>query len=242
MGFTLVKDKDGDICGFWFSDAKPILEAHRQTEEMQGTRFVSQLQVNLLTLASMHSLPLDVYSAISKGDYRVVPNTFSDAGGCFVMLGSALAPGEFNRPEENFFKVLGKQNKPEIVEIVRDIYEWSKQHADSIWFWADADGNVLFSFHYLNAGRKLAPFTIDTDGMLSLNLGSYLRPMSTTTLRQFYDMVHRIPTMQNIPKAYATDRKKLRKFSVKVEALKNSEYLQQFKQAILWLKTQPIIT
>lgn len=98
MGATLVKDKSGNIIGFWFSETKPILDAHRQTKEMRGTRFKSQLQVNLLTLASMHSLPLDVYSAISDGDYRVVPSAFSGLGGCFVMLGSALAPGE--QPEQ----------------------------------------------------------------------------------------------------------------------------------------------
>ena len=80
LGFILVKDKNGNVCGFWVSATKPILDAERQTKAMRGTRFRSQLQVNLLTLATMHSLPLSVYAAISDGNYRVVPNTFSDAG------------------------------------------------------------------------------------------------------------------------------------------------------------------
>jgi hypothetical protein len=75
---TFVRDEiTGNVCGLWLQDPG-----------------LARKQERLVMLAVAESLPMDVYARIVDGDYRVVANTFDAAGGCFVMFGSAPAPGE----------------------------------------------------------------------------------------------------------------------------------------------------
>src|SRR3990172_7413638 len=75
--FAQVKDREGKVCGFWLADA------HRAEDE-----------AFLKMLAVAEELNEDTFISICLKDYRVVPNYYDDAGGCFLMIGSALAPGE----------------------------------------------------------------------------------------------------------------------------------------------------
>jgi hypothetical protein len=52
----------------------------------------------------------EAFHCIIQGDYRVVPNTFDQAGGCFVMFGSELAPGETVPSLESFIWHEGEEN------------------------------------------------------------------------------------------------------------------------------------
>lgn len=137
--------------------------------------------------------------------------------------------------EERFFKVLEEKNAPNVVEVAKDLYQWSKKSADRTWFGTGLQTGS-FTFHYLISGRTLAPFTIYTDGKLVLNYGWLLGPLSTDTLERFHEMIHQIPTMQHIPRIFANKWP-----SAKVEALEEPEQLEKFKQAVLWLKTQHVI-
>jgi hypothetical protein len=75
--YSLVKDQDGGVCGIWLRDS-----AQAQDRDM------------LTMLLIKHGASDNLEASVLAGDFRVVPNTYDDQGGCFVMFGSAPAPGE----------------------------------------------------------------------------------------------------------------------------------------------------
>jgi pyruvate/2-oxoglutarate dehydrogenase complex dihydrolipoamide acyltransferase (E2) component len=72
--YSLVKDPQGNLRGVWVRD--PAAAQDRE---------------KLATLLTKHN---ESPEAVVGGKYRVVPNTFNSNGGCFVMFGTSLAPGE----------------------------------------------------------------------------------------------------------------------------------------------------
>lgn len=137
--------------------------------------------------------------------------------------------------EETLIKALAEKNPPDIVSTAKDLYRWSKEAADRIWF-GQGKETGSFTFHFLKAGRTIAPFTVYTDGRLALDYGYLLGPLSQETLEQFHERITAIPTMSNIPKTFTNKYP-----SVKLEAIKDTVHSQKFKEAILWLKEQPVI-
>lgn len=75
--YSFVRDQNNTICGIWFQNI-----GYAQNKE------------HLVMFAISESLPMDIYVNLQEGNYRVVPNTYDKAGGCFVMFGSIPAPGE----------------------------------------------------------------------------------------------------------------------------------------------------
>ena len=68
QGYEHVVDPSGNVVGLWLPDPQDI-------------------DTRLPVLLSLEGLPM-------TGRHRVVPNTHDGRGGCFVMFGSARAPGE----------------------------------------------------------------------------------------------------------------------------------------------------
>jgi len=134
--------------------------------------------------------------------------------------------------EEKFFKVLGEKNEHEITEIVKDLYKWSGDTADRIWFGTGKETGS-FTFHYLKDGKTISIFSIYTNGKLRLNYGWLVETLQKGTLDRFHSQIHEIPPFRQIPSDFDN------KFPyVKVDALKNPEYLEKFKNVVLWVKTQ----
>ncbi|NQT71854.1 MAG: hypothetical protein HQ553_03670 [Chloroflexi bacterium] len=79
--YSMVRDKSGNVNGLWLRDP----------EAAQNRDLLSFLLID-------ESLPDELIAAVLAGSYRVVPNTFDNAGGCFVIFGSAPAPGEKTAP------------------------------------------------------------------------------------------------------------------------------------------------
>lgn len=80
--YSLVKDETtGNIIGLWL----------RNPEDAQNRDLLS-------LLCAKHGLPLELLAEVLLGGYRVMPNTFDGAGGCFVMFGSAPTPGVKTAP------------------------------------------------------------------------------------------------------------------------------------------------
>lgn len=116
---------------------------------------------------------------------------------------------------ERFFKVLAESNASEIIEIFKDIYRWTEETADRVW-WGNGIENGSFTFQYLKEGRTISPFTVYTYGKLAIDFGYLLGPLSTKTLEEFHKKITVIPTMQHIPSVFPS------KFpSVKIDALRN---------------------
>ena len=76
-------------------------------------------------------------------------------------------------------------------------------------------------------------FSIYTSGKLTLNYGWLAKPLQKETLEGFHRAIHEIPTLRQIPDDFVNKWP-----AVKVDSLKNQEYLAKFKKAVLWVKTQ----
>jgi hypothetical protein len=88
--YAMLKDNNGDVCGFWFHNPEIA-----QDPDM----------INLLL--AKHDLPDELLFVVSTGNYRIVPNRFDNSGGCFMMFGSELAPGE--RPASTHIEEMENQ-------------------------------------------------------------------------------------------------------------------------------------
>ncbi len=75
--YSLVRAKSGDIDGVWLRDPAVVNEP-----------------MALTFLLIKEGLPQHVQAMVAAGSYRVVPNTYNNNGGCFVMWGATLVPGE----------------------------------------------------------------------------------------------------------------------------------------------------
>jgi hypothetical protein len=133
--------------------------------------------------------------------------------------------------EEEFFKVLEERNEPSIVDLVKDLYDWSLRTADRVWFGTGREVGS-FTFHYLKEGKTISIFTVYTNGKLTLNYGWMKAQLPKETLEGFHEKIHEIPTLQQIPADFSKWP------SVKVDALIEKENREKFKNAVLWLKTQ----
>jgi hypothetical protein len=133
--------------------------------------------------------------------------------------------------EEEFFKVLEERNQSDIVEIVKELYKWSVDTADRIWFGTGKETGS-FTFHYLKDGKTISMFTVYTNGKLTLNYGWLVKPLQKEILEGFHKAIHEIPTLRQIPDDYTKWP------AVKIEALKIPDYLEKFKSAVLWARTQ----
>lgn len=134
--------------------------------------------------------------------------------------------------EERFFQVLEEKNEPHIVKLVKDIYQWSLQVADRVWFGTGREVGS-FTFHYLKEdGKTVSVFTVYTDGKLTLNYGWAKNQVSEEILREFHKKICDIPKLQNLQAKFSGWP------SIKLEALIEPQNLERFKDAVQWLKTQ----
>ncbi|MEM2777061.1 MAG: hypothetical protein QXU83_07345 [Candidatus Bathyarchaeia archaeon] len=133
--------------------------------------------------------------------------------------------------EERFFKVLEEKNEPAIVKLVKEIYEWSLNTADRIWFGIGKEVGSI-TFHYLKDGKTISVFTIYTDGKLMINYGWMKNQVPEEILKEFHKKIHEISTLSHIPADFSKWP------TVKINALLDTENLKKFKEAILMLKTK----
>ncbi len=130
---------------------------------------------------------------------------------------------------DKFFRALSENVAPGTVTIVEDLYEWSEDTADRIWFGRGVTGS--FTFHYLKEGKTISVFTVITSGKLSLNYGWLSRQVSKEVLGQFHQRMTEIPTFRHI----RADFSKWPTFKIG-DVFKGSEEIQKFKQAVEWLR------
>lgn len=132
--------------------------------------------------------------------------------------------------EEEFFKVLDENVKSDVVSIVKDLYEWGKNVADRISFGTGGERGS-FTFHYLKESKTISVFTIYTDGKFTLNYGWLSTQLDQEIIEEFHRKIKEIPTFRKIP----ADFSKWPSIKV-VDAFKDSENIEKFKQAVHWLR------
>jgi len=81
--FSRVVDQKGVVRGIWLRDPKDANDIY----------LLSALAARVASEGGAQ-FPEEYTGAVLTKQYRIVCNTYNDAGGCFVMFGDALAPGE----------------------------------------------------------------------------------------------------------------------------------------------------
>lgn len=132
--------------------------------------------------------------------------------------------------EEEFFRVLNENIEPKVVEVVKNIYEWSVDIADRIWFGTGVETGS-FTFHYLREGKTISVFTAYTNGKFSLNYAWLSRQIDKETTKEFHKLIHEIPSFEHIP----ADFSKWPTIKVAGAFLNQPENIKRFKEAVVWL-------
>lgn len=136
--------------------------------------------------------------------------------------------GRIQWTEERFFKVLEEKNKPEIVNLVRELYRWILSTADRVRFGTGKETGSI-TFHYLKEEETISVFTIYTNGKLMLNYGWMRNQLPTEVLKEFHEMIVKIPTLSHIPADFS------KWHTLGVDSLLDRDNLDKFKNAVLWL-------
>jgi len=120
----------------------------------------------------------------------------------------------------------------EIAQVVKDIYLWSKEKADRIWFGTGKETGS-FTFHYIKDGRTISMFTIYTNGKIMLNYGWLKDQINEEVLKEFHKKIKSIPSFNHIP----DDLTKWPSLDL-TEAFQRPEYIDEFKNIIEWAAKQ----
>lgn len=133
---------------------------------------------------------------------------------------------------EDFQQALVKNVDAQTANLINDIHEWSAINADRIWYGTGTDTGS-FTFHYLRDGKTVSVFSIYTNGRMMLNYGWLSRQVSDATIKAFHNKIISIGTFKNI----TSDFTKWPAMKV-YDALHKPEYLEKFKDTVLWLKNE----
>jgi hypothetical protein len=200
-----------------FDSRTGVLQFSSDTGEQEGVRMLYRGATQFIRNRSMHKL-VEYPESTARPLIRLM-----DA---LLQLLSEGKPPDVG-PEEKFFSMLSKNVNPSVVNIVKDLYDWGRNTADRISFGRGTKTGSV-TFHYIRGGKAYSVFTISTDGRLGLNYGWLDREI----LEQLHRMITKIPKFKCIPIPTEFSRP-----SIKVaDAFSRPEEVEEFKQAILWLR------
>jgi hypothetical protein len=128
---------------------------------------------------------------------------------------------------ERFFETVESTLDQNIVNITRDIYHWSKNAADKV-FWGMGKSTGSFTFHYHLNGKTVSVFTINTNGQLVVNFGYLSTILEQADIIPFHAALIEIPTFKPLP----ADFKKFPMLRIEDIFVSQPEYVRQFKNAI----------
>jgi len=170
---------------------------------------------------SLHALEMRRFQA--NADEILVPHLYGASS-------KPLIPGTQRKhwTEEEFFRVLYENIEPKVVEVVKNIYKWSGDIADRIWFGTGAKIGS-FTFHYLREGKTISVFTVYTDGSFYLNYGWLSTQIDKETMQEFNKLIHEIPSFERIPADFSKWP------SITYAILNQPEAIEGFKKTVTWL-------
>lgn len=148
--------------------------------------------------------------------------------------GSEVNQGDKRRSwsKEEYFSALATNTRPDVVDSIRDLYEWSLDKADRVRFGTGVTAGS-FSFHYLQSGKAISVFTVWTGGEMSLNYGYLRYRLGPEITAQFHQRIITIPTLKRI----TGDITRFPTISIAV-ALASPENMESFRETVQWLGEQ----
>ena len=172
---------------------------------------------------SLHALEVRKYK--TEGIEFLVPHMHG------VSIQPSGSAGRRKRwTEEAFFRVLKENNPAGVVRIVEDVYKWSKENANRVWFGTGVEKGS-FTFHYLKEGKTISIFSVYTHDNFILNYGWLLPVLGEEIMKEFHQRIIKIPPFKNTP----NDFNRWPSFKIS-EISKNSEDIEAFEREVLWLK------
>lgn len=129
--------------------------------------------------------------------------------------------------EQEFFEKAEAELSPEVNQVIRKLYDWSRTTADRVWFGTGMEKGS-YTFHYLLDGKTASVFSIHTDGNLTLNFGWLINAVDRNVLSSFHYSLTQI-------KPFAQISPDLTRYpSIKVDAafVGHLDYLEQFMQLV----------
>jgi hypothetical protein len=129
--------------------------------------------------------------------------------------------------EARFFETINGILSTDVVGVIKDLYTWSKSHADRIWF-GIGEETGSFTYHYLLNGKTVSVFSVYTNGRLILNYGWLSQIISTKAMQSFHQTLISISTFQDIP----ADFKRWPSIQIEQTFVKKPDDLSQFESAV----------
>jgi hypothetical protein len=129
--------------------------------------------------------------------------------------------------ESKYLDEINTELPPEVVEIIIELYKWTKEKADRVWFGTGIEKGS-FTFHYLPGGKTVTVFSVYTNGDLTFNYGWLSKEIEIDLLKIFHQGLTNIEPFSHIPAEFN------RWPTVKVEEVfkDHPEYLDQFKNVV----------
>jgi len=134
--------------------------------------------------------------------------------------------------EEKFFRAIQEAGlSSEVVQVIKDLYQWSRTSADRVWFGTGKETGS-FTFHYLKDGRTVSVFSVYTKGNLTLNYGWLAAQVSKDVLEEFHRSIRSIPSFSRVP----ADFSKWPSIKIAEAFVNQPAALQSFKEAVIALR------
>lgn len=134
--------------------------------------------------------------------------------------------------EESFFESVDRNLTPNTVQVIRDLYDWSKATADNVSFGVGKETGS-FTFQYLPEGRLVSVFWVSTNGFIALNYRFLYDQISMDTLNAFHDDISRIQTFSHVQR----DFKRFPSVSIESAFCNNKQTVAEFKEVVCKLRS-----
>jgi hypothetical protein len=172
---------------------------------------------------SLHALEVRRFRV--KGADVLIPHLHGTTTKVGTVVGAKHA---WTEPE--FFKKLEASVDKKIVLIARELFEWSRDKADRVWFGTGKETGS-FTFHYFKDGATVSVFTVYTNGKLMLNYGWLLPQLGPDTMKELHEKIIAIPTFRHIPAEFSKWP-----YLVLEEAFPSKKEIEDFKKVVEWLR------
>jgi hypothetical protein len=129
--------------------------------------------------------------------------------------------------ESEYFASVQDQLSPYEIEVISNLYQWTKVNADRVWFGTGTEKGS-FTFHYLLDGKTVSIFSVYTNGDIIINYGWLSRQIDINLIEEFHHNLTKIETFAHTPADFT------RWPSMKIIDVfpDQSEYLEKFKNLV----------
>ncbi len=129
--------------------------------------------------------------------------------------------------EEKFLQVANEKLQVDVMLVIEDLYQMSKNSADKVAF-GKGRQTGSFTFQYLISGKLVSVFSVYTSGGLMLNYNGLKNRVKIEVLEEFHQSIHAVPSLSSIP----ADFSKWPSVKVADAFMNQAGAIDQFKESV----------